>query len=572
MSLFYRIWPQIILSLVGFFLFAQSYKKWGDLIIDLGHNLYIPGRLLNGDLLYRDIIYNFGPVTPYVLTAAVWLFGNKLITFEAVGILVGIAVLTALFMSGSLLGGKLTAFLSALLFLVFSFFSHSAWGANFVLPFTFAATLSTAFSCWSFYFLLKYLYKSARTKDLWIGTALMYAAIFTKIEVGAAIFGVFILASLLHRLPLSKILSILLVGSVLCCLFLLLFSYPGGHGHSLFAENIGRFMNNEKAKFFYAKVSGFDAITDNLSRQFISLAKIAIFLLLAIIAGGGIGNHTITTSSSSTKYIAFFSFIVLIILWGYFTIFSAIPIISIIVIGYFIIQKPRDPIILISSFVLFSSLRILLNYYPAWYGFYLIVPAYLFIAYNLANWTPRHFLYKKSLLLMLLLLAAIMLRYEIWMRHVYGAMTSELHTVKGEMRDFPTGRAEAISAFLDYMHNDKPHHEISAVVFPEGITLNYFTDIKNPLAYYNFIPPEIASINEEQRILSELKAMHPEYIIMANRDMSEFGYKGFGVDYAIEIKKWINQNYFIVRKFCGPSNTTWHLILLRNISLSHSYK
>jgi hypothetical protein len=90
-----------------------------------------------------------------------------------------------------LLGGRVSACSASLLFLVFSFFACSTWGCNFVLPYSFAATLSTLFSCWSFYFLLRYLHKGRLTQDWWWGMASLFAAIFTKTEFGVAILGVY---------------------------------------------------------------------------------------------------------------------------------------------------------------------------------------------------------------------------------------------------------------------------------------------------------------------------------------------------------------------------------------------
>ena len=43
------------LMAIGFLLFADSYQRWGHPIIDLGRDLYLPGQLLEGRVLFRDL-------------------------------------------------------------------------------------------------------------------------------------------------------------------------------------------------------------------------------------------------------------------------------------------------------------------------------------------------------------------------------------------------------------------------------------------------------------------------------------------------------------------------------------
>src|SRR2546426_1643274 len=52
-----------------------TWARWGDVQIDTGHELYTPSALSNGKLLYRDVWYNYGPLSPYILAALFSLFG-----------------------------------------------------------------------------------------------------------------------------------------------------------------------------------------------------------------------------------------------------------------------------------------------------------------------------------------------------------------------------------------------------------------------------------------------------------------------------------------------------------------
>ena len=94
---------------------------------------------------------------------------DGLALFETVGILIGLATLAALYLLGSRLAGPAVGLGASLLFLLLSFFAASTWGANFVLPYSYAATLGTAFAMWSFYFLYRYLFDQKNRERQWPG-------------------------------------------------------------------------------------------------------------------------------------------------------------------------------------------------------------------------------------------------------------------------------------------------------------------------------------------------------------------------------------------------------------------
>ena len=58
-------------------LFIVSRGKWSDPLIDSGREWIVPDALARGDLLYRDVVYWFGPFTPYFQAAFMRLFGSS---------------------------------------------------------------------------------------------------------------------------------------------------------------------------------------------------------------------------------------------------------------------------------------------------------------------------------------------------------------------------------------------------------------------------------------------------------------------------------------------------------------
>src|SRR5437868_11709522 len=52
---------------IGVFVFmtAWTWFGWNDPVIDFGRELYVPLKITQGKVLYRDIAYFNGPLSPY---------------------------------------------------------------------------------------------------------------------------------------------------------------------------------------------------------------------------------------------------------------------------------------------------------------------------------------------------------------------------------------------------------------------------------------------------------------------------------------------------------------------------
>ncbi|MFH1847084.1 MAG: hypothetical protein ABH869_05970, partial [Candidatus Omnitrophota bacterium] len=70
----------LIIIIVGCFAYLLDFTwlKWGDLIIDTGRELYVPLMLSEGKLLYKDIVYVYGPFVPYLHALLFKLFAPHL--------------------------------------------------------------------------------------------------------------------------------------------------------------------------------------------------------------------------------------------------------------------------------------------------------------------------------------------------------------------------------------------------------------------------------------------------------------------------------------------------------------
>jgi len=567
----------VLLAAVGALLFARSWQRWGHPIIDLGRDLYVPSQIRAGRVLYRQVLYNYGPAAPYLLAGTTAVLGDGLWVFEAAGVAAGLATMAALYLlvlrlaassdsgtAGRPGRGIAAGFAAALLFLVMNFFANSTWGCNYVLPYAYAATFGMAFALWSFYFLLRYLYAGRRRATLAASVTLLFLAVLSKQEIGLAIALTHGAAWWAHGVSRRAILSVAAAGIGVGLLMAALFAARGPHEHALLAENLAKFGTGLGDPFF-RRVAGLDRPGAHLARMALSLTGLAALLacsqaaealrLLRARRWAAAGIH-LAAGAAGLGLIGFLADP---------RLFAAAVPGALAVAAATAWRQRRHPALLVSVFVLGSALRLPLAYHPLWYGFALSVPVYVFAVWGLGVWGVGRLRRPGAARIALALLAAVLMgRFTAVQWQRYGRMRHPLRTRKGTLRDFPAGgRAEAIGAFLDYMAAQGPERGAGMVVFPEGASLNYFTGIVNPTAYTLFIPPEIPSAAVEERMVAELERAAPRWVVITSRDVREFGRGRFGVGYGLRLRRWIGDHYALERRFGGGEGRPWRLFLLR---------
>ena len=89
------IFLTFILSLSG--MIAMSWRKWPDLVIDFGEQVYIAWRLAEGEVLYRDIIYFYGPLSSYFHSLLFKIFGTGFMVLVVFNILLILFLTTLIY-------------------------------------------------------------------------------------------------------------------------------------------------------------------------------------------------------------------------------------------------------------------------------------------------------------------------------------------------------------------------------------------------------------------------------------------------------------------------------------------
>jgi len=110
-------------------LFLVSRGKWSDPIIDSGREWIVPDALARGELLYRDVVYWFGPFTPYFQSLFLRVFGSSLASLVLSGAVASVGILAALYFALRTLTDRAMSLLTTILAVPALLFMPNAGGA-----------------------------------------------------------------------------------------------------------------------------------------------------------------------------------------------------------------------------------------------------------------------------------------------------------------------------------------------------------------------------------------------------------------------------------------------------------
>jgi hypothetical protein len=144
---------------------------------------------------------------------------------------------------------------------------------------------------------------------------------------------------------------------------------------------------------------------------------------------------------------------------------------------------------------------------------------------------------------------------------MYALKQFPIHSPRGRFFDANPDRARVLNEFIQRVHGG------TLAVFPEGITLDYLTERRTTLSFHTFTPVETADRKIEDAIIGEFVTRPPDLVAIVSRDVTEYGYRGFGVDYDQRLVAYLFANYRVVRNFNLPR---FRMIVLDNLSRQHS--
>jgi len=565
-----------ILLAIGFFMLFVSWRRWSLMILDFGRELYIPWKLSMGGVLYRDIyVDHYGPFSPYLNAFLFKMFGVNIMTLAFFNMGVVIIITYCIYRFFRHTENSVTGMMTAATFL--SVFAFKFPNYNYITPYAYALTHGIALSLFSILAFCQYIKKQ---NTFWVViVGLLIGTIFlTKLEVFfasiAAIGTGLIVLWRIEQFPLRKIIKVsaILFFSLLLptAVFTVYFSFFMPFQEALLSiltQYRQLFETAVTSNAFYLAATGRGASLFYLGKILLVTGwYVLLFLLIWSVA-------RLAERISSTYHrmiimiVAGASALLLLyfmndVPWNWLDV--RIPFafqVVVAVMGSFygrsIWKSRRDkkkaldalPMLVFIIFAFVMVWKIILRVTINVYGFALTMPATLVVVAGLVYHVPKlaakNVQSAKFIRALSIILVAVFLVMEIGViSDTYLTRNYLIDTGRERIITFDAVRSiegPVIGETLKKINETiKPNETF--LVIPEGILLNYLTRRESPSPYTSFLLGDLVMHHEEEMV-ERLSRRLPDYVILIDRSVGEWGFKKFGVDTGTRISGWVIKNY-----------------------------
>ncbi len=544
--------------LVGAALLVRTWGTWPDVLVDFGGELYVPWRLAEGDVLYRDVAYFTGPLSPYFNAAVFRIFGASFLALVIANLVVlgGIAVL--LHRRVERMAGALAAGAALVVFLSLFAFAQleSVGNSNYVCPYSHETTHGALLALLALEALAAWL-RSRKPVSIAVLGFLLGLAFLTKVEVFLAVAGASILGLILgfraDRTGLARSAAILLACAVLPCAVAFAALATAMPAAAALEGTLGAWpytLGGRVADLaFYRWVLGTDHPGENAWKMIASTGWwLAIFggaAVAGLLARGGITRRCLVGAAAGGILLVFRPTPLAWIGTG-----RAFPVLVLALLVPWLVagwRKSTERAIAASAFGGYALLllaKMVLHARINMYGFALAMPAAMFVVAALVGWIPERIdraggggAFFRGFALAVL---AIAVGNHLWIQESFLARKA---VAVGEGRD--AFRADARGAYVNAAVaavKSRAHPGSTLAVLPEGVMINFLARVKAPARYINYMPPEVIMFGEE-RIVADLERTPPDLVAIVHKPTVEYGLPWFGVDYGARLMAFVRERY-----------------------------
>jgi hypothetical protein len=560
---------------------AASWARWGHPLIDSGREMNVPLRLLRGELLYRDLRYIYGPLSPYLNAALYAIFRPSLWVLWGRGIITTIVILAITWLLARQILFRWPATLACLLL---TWVCALKPQGNYILPYAYSALDGCLLGLAVTAALILSL--RCRSTTLMAAAGLLAAlAALGKTEMGLAALCTGAAAAFLAGFPrpasIARWFAIFLVPALAIPAAVYYWFALRVGWHTLTAESWLFFSHVPWQLIYFNKLRfGLDRPWHSIWLMLASLVRLAAFAaLLASVSLLAKSNSSVSTprnSSAAPRVISpvctaalLFSISLALILTTSFALGDLGPLLPMpIILAALILAglrrffressaghtapaaAPLAAFLLIAVFALASLMRIVLRVSTGGALSSDLLPASIILFVYLwltllphalaAPAAARHFRGLSSSVLVIALAAtAVTLSVRYRKKFTYPIVTP-----RGTMWTMPDIGIGFSHALVFIEEHSCPGEAIA--VMPEGTSLDFFAGRRNPLRDEITIPGMLDSAGEATAIAA-LESSRAPIVLIANRSTHEFGQTAFGVDYDQTLMAWIQQHY----RFCG---------------------
>ena len=540
----------------------MSWRKWPDPLIDFGQQLYVPWRLSRGAVLYHDVSYVYGCLSVCYHAALFKIFGVSLNVLLASNFFILIFLLLVVYRLFVKCSDIWTA---ATIGLALTTFAFAQWldvgNYNYLCPYSheefhgivLAVVMMAALTRWL---------QAGKKLPLALAGVCLGLIFLTKPEVFVGAVAPFIVAVVLQwrRISISQLAKSLLLAAV-CALVPLAGFYFGFRSEMDSADALRTIcgawlplLHSTGLQLpIYQRNMGLDAPWLHIGKALIEfgclaavvgicawrLTRPALTRLERAVLLGATGGASIYYGWQKCGHVLPLLLIVAAILWWRERRRAS-------ELGL----RTSDFGILWLAFSFSMLAKLGLNPRISHFGVFLAMPAFLSAIYLLLYLLPRLLgrfglatkTFRTAIFIFLLAgLARLIIQSGLFYKDknfTLGSGGDRIVTYNPKVD--PAGAAMAsASAWIET--NTAPTNTLA--VLPEGVMLNYLTRRDNPTPYAVFAF-EVWAFGE-QNMLAAYEKNPPDYIVLIQRDSSEYGVPYFGLQkgYGFDVMQWVRRNY-----------------------------
>lgn len=570
---------------------AVSWRMWPDALIDTGRELYLPWRLSEGAVLYRDVDDFYGPLSQYFNAGLFKLFGPGMIVLAYANIALFSVMALVLYRLLRKAWGGLAAFLgTALLIAVFGFSRLTTTGGfNYALPYSHETTHGILVLLLLVWFAQRWLakpdWRSGGAMGLMLGLALVLKAeiILAAVVVcaGVAVFNA------LAEGPFQRgALVAFGAGAVLptaaffayFCVYFPWWEALTAAGRAWFnVLGTGKYVG-EVAQLNY---SGLDDVGKNLGRHLVAtLSAVGVFAVLAVSVAKVKQMPAIWRKPAAGLLIVVAASGSLLAGNMWVGVGSCLLGLQLVYAGYLLFRARRERLAALARDEVYRlrwlllalgvalMARMVLNGRIHQFGYYqAAIGAVVVLAVLVGELPERARLAlaweRRTLrLAVVALLAAGIFCAARRGQHVYDL----LHTSHGEGRDksYIWNNQGNLSEVVRTLALQPPGN---LVVLPEGLMINYLARRASPVAPFFFYSVTTAG-GREAEIVKQLKANPPEWVVLMPRDLTEYGIRQYGErsGAGAELLEWVRQDYYNALNGRAPEFVPTYIYIFRHRS------
>jgi hypothetical protein len=560
----------VVIGAVFATLTIRTWRRWPDLVVDFGAQLYMPWQISTGAVLYRDVHYLAGgPLSQYYHALLFKIFGVSFLTLVISNLVVLTLLLAVIYLCFYRWSNQLTAITAcAAVLLVFAFGHYTTVGIfNYITPYSAEVVHGLVLSVLAVALLAGWF----ESGNEWLAGAAglcggltfltkpdMFLALMLTGMCGVALFWL----SRRKEKRSGRSLALMAGGGLIPAagFFLLFFCVEDFQQsvRSVFAAWIPLLTTSAANNPFYRWCLGLDQPWFHLQQSFSQFLRLAG---VAVVCGVLCWRRIPARSAYLLAILLAIGLIKISWQFNWFNCGHCLPLVCLTLLALLVWRGAKHgweaPVVFATLWTVWSlALLAKLGFFcRIWhYGFALAMPAFVSALYFLLWALPQQLercgfrpaLFRGLLWLMLLpglaRLAESSLKLYSDKTMAIGSGADTILAFNPHYRPMDGDVADA----LRWVETNLPPSATLAVL-PQGALLNYLSRHTNPCGYAAWNPPELAAFGQEKMTVAFI-AHSPDYVIELFVDYGEYDEKIFGREkrFGLEVQQWIDAHYQLV--------------------------